>query len=231
MGLILYELGGLDDRRYSLFAWRSRMALAHKGLAAEYRPVRISDKAAIAFSAQTKVPILTDGDTVVVDSWKIAEYLETACPGGPSLFGGAVGQGLAKFINVWTDRQIVPAVAGLVACDIGACVDAVDAAYLRAVMEKGLGKTLEAMRAERGERVAVFRRLLDPARVVLRGQPYLSGSHPAYADYILFSVFQWARIVSEFELLEGGDAVRAWCERVLDLFDGLARRAPARLAA
>jgi len=61
MTLALYELGGLDDRRYSLFSWRTRLALAHKGLTPEYRPVRISDKAAIAFSKQDKVPILIDG--------------------------------------------------------------------------------------------------------------------------------------------------------------------------
>ena len=62
MALTLYELGGLDDRRYSLYSWRTRMALAHKGLTPEYRPVRVSDKAAIAFSKQDKVPILIDGD-------------------------------------------------------------------------------------------------------------------------------------------------------------------------
>jgi hypothetical protein len=30
--LILYELGGLQDRRYSQFSWRTRQALAHEGL-------------------------------------------------------------------------------------------------------------------------------------------------------------------------------------------------------
>ena len=69
MALILYELGGRDDRRYSLYSWRARMALAHKGLTPEYRPVHISDKAAIAFSKQDKVPILIDGETVVQDSF------------------------------------------------------------------------------------------------------------------------------------------------------------------
>ena len=43
MTLILYELGGLNNRRYSLYSWRARYALAHKGLVAECRPVRISD--------------------------------------------------------------------------------------------------------------------------------------------------------------------------------------------
>ena len=46
----LYELGGVDGRRYSLFSWRIRMALAHKGITPTYKPVFMSDKEAIAFS-------------------------------------------------------------------------------------------------------------------------------------------------------------------------------------
>jgi hypothetical protein len=29
--IVLWELGGRNDRRYSVFSWRTRMALAHKG--------------------------------------------------------------------------------------------------------------------------------------------------------------------------------------------------------
>jgi hypothetical protein len=43
----LFELHGLADRRYSQFSWRTRLALAHKGLDVDYRPVQVSDKAAI----------------------------------------------------------------------------------------------------------------------------------------------------------------------------------------
>jgi glutathione S-transferase len=223
MSLILYELGGLDDCRYSLFSWRTRLALAHKGLAAEHRPVRVSDKAAIAFSGQTKVPILRDGDTVVFDSWHIAEHLE-ARHGGPSLFGGAVGHALARFVNGWVDRVVVPAAAPLVAPTVVACVDAADAAHIGAMMEKAFGRTLEAMRAERAEGLKALRRALDPARATLRAQPYLCGAAPAYADYALFSVFQWARIAGAGELLEGDEAMIAWRERMLDVHGGVARK-------
>ena len=47
--IALYELQGKGGRRYSLFSWRTRMALKHKGLEFETRPVRLSDKAAIDF--------------------------------------------------------------------------------------------------------------------------------------------------------------------------------------
>ena len=102
--ITLYELKGRDDRRYSLFSWRARMALSHKGLAFDTHPVLLSDKPAIAFSGGRTVPVLRDGETVVRDSWKIAEYLEAHYPDRPGLFGGPVGAGLSQTLNVWADR-------------------------------------------------------------------------------------------------------------------------------
>jgi hypothetical protein len=53
------------------------------------------------------------------------------------------------------------------------------------------------------------------------------GGSPAYADYLVFGAFQWARAISDLEVLAAGDPIGAWRGRMLDLFDGLARRAPA----
>ena len=96
-------------------------------------------------------------------------------------------------------------------------------------MEKAFGKPLEDLRGGRHVHVKEFRRALDPARSSLKIQQFLSGAAPAYPDYILFSLFQWARIVSTFDLIAAGDlALVGWRARMLDLFDGLARREPAR---
>ena len=54
--ITLYELKGTEGRLYSLFSWRTRMALAHKGLPFESHPVLMSDKAAIAFSISGSDP-------------------------------------------------------------------------------------------------------------------------------------------------------------------------------
>jgi glutathione S-transferase len=221
--IILYELGGANGERYSQFAWRTRMALAHKGLEFDTVPVRVSDKAAIAFSEQDKVPILKDGEHVVFDSWKIAEYLESTYPDRPSLFGGEVGYGLTRFINTLTDRQWIGKLVPSMMLDVLGIVDAEDAAHLRK-LERLFKKSMEEMATLREQSLADFRRALDPLRVTLRWQPFLSGAAPAYADYIVFSVFQWARIVSKTEVLETADALVAWRERMLDLFDGFARK-------
>ena len=68
---------------------------------------------------------------------------------------------------------------------------------------------------------------LDPVRRTLERQDFISGSGPAYADYTVFGAFQWARAISDFELLASDDPVRAWRSRMLDIHGGLARGTPA----
>ena len=230
MAIVLYELGGKDGQHYSQFSWRTRMALAHKGLDFESVPVAISDKGAIAFSGQTRVPIIKDGDTVIADSWKIAEHLEITYADRPSLFGGERGQALARFANIWADRQLVSRLAPMIMIDLLGIVDDKDAAHLRTTIEAAFKKSLEDLSARRGDDIVGFRRLLDPVRVSLRTQPFISGESPAYADYIVFSLLQWARIVSTFEVIETTDLIAAWRERMLDLYGGLARKENSRAA-
>src|SRR5438093_2024762 len=107
----LWELKGKGDRRYSLFSWRTRMALRHKGLEFQSQPVRMSDKAAIAFSGGKTVPVIRDapedGQAVVVrDSWAIAEHLEKDYSERPTLFGGEIGRGVSHAFNAWVDRAV-----------------------------------------------------------------------------------------------------------------------------
>jgi len=221
--IILWELGGREDRRYSLFSWRTRMALAHKGLAFDAKPVRMSDKAAIAFSGGKTVPVVKDGEAVVRDSWKIAEYLESRYPEKPTLFGGTIGQGVTQAFNVWVDRVLVLPMLALIVADVHERVDPADEHYFRESMEKMLKMTLEEARKGRAEAMSRLTRVLEPMQALLKRQPWISGAQPAYADYILFSLFQWARMMSPHEVLEEG-ALREWRERVLDLHGGFARR-------
>ena len=60
----------------------------------------------------------------------------------------------------------------------------------------------------------------------LSGQKFLAGETPAYADYIVFGAFQWARAISDLPLLAAADPVAAWRGRMLDAFGGLARKSP-----
>ncbi|MGY4285476.1 glutathione S-transferase [Bradyrhizobium sp. LM2.7] len=80
--------------------------------------------------------------------------------------------------------------------------------------------------ASRDTGVIAFRKSLEVMRQTLKQQPYLGGHAPNYADYIVFGGFQWARVVSPFKLLEADDPVYAWREKLLDAFDGMARKSP-----
>ena len=225
--LTLFELGAASGARYSSFSWRTRMALRHKGIDFETVPVRVSDKAAIAFSGQAKVPVIRHGETVVSDSWKIAEYLESTFPEGPSLFGGPTGHGLSRLVNAIADRQWMAALAPACALSVTRIVDVEDAAHLRAGFEKALGKTLEEMHDAREGALKGFRRALDPLRATLRSQPFLGGAMPCYADYIALSPLQWARIIHPEAVLLADDALQPWLARMLDLHQGFARSEPA----
>ncbi len=202
------------------------MALAHKRLPVETVPWRFTEKDALAFSGQGRVPVIRDGETVVSDSWAIADYLERTYPDRPSLFGGSVGQAHARFINAWTDGVVLGGIARLILRDLLDVVDPRDSAYFRESREARFGMTLEAVQEE-GRRASVtdFRASLLPARLVLGKQAWLGGEAPSYADYILFGTLQWPRCASRFELLERNDPIAEWRERMLDLFDGLARKA------
>jgi glutathione S-transferase len=221
--ITLWELEGQGGRRYSLVSWRARMALKHKALDFGSHPVCMTDKAAIAFSGGKTVPVITDGETVVRDSWKIAEYLERTYPQRATLFGSDIGRGVMHAFNAWVDRAVVPAMLQLIAADIHERVDPADAAYFRESMERVLKRTLEQTRADRDDALRRFGRTVEPMQAALKRQAYVCGTQPAYADYILFSVFQWARIMSPSEVLAPEDPLCAWRERVLDLHGAFAR--------
>lgn len=224
MALELFELRGIDDRRFSPYCWRSRLALAHKGLEAQFVGLPFSELAdRLAFSSQARVPVLRDGETVVHDSWSIACYLEERYPYRPPLFGDDAGRSLARFLNHWTDTQLHPVLLRLVVGDIFRWLDPSDRDYFKESREARLGASLESLQAERDEHLPALKRVLAPLRKTLSDQTFISGEAPAYADYIVMGSLQWARRVSDLPLLQPDDPIHAWRERMLDLFDGLAR--------
>jgi glutathione S-transferase len=225
MSIVLYDLAGADpDVRFSPYCWRIRFALAHKGLPVETVPWRFTDRDAIAFSGQGRVPVIRDGETVVFDSWTIAEYLEDQVP-TPTLFGGPTGRAHALFVNAWADSVLVGAIARFIVRDLVDIIDPKDRDYFRSSREARFGKSLEAVQDGREDRLAAFRDLLLPIRLILRRQQWLGGSAPSYADHIVAGTLMWPRCASRFELLEGNDPVAQWQDRVLDLYGGVGRNA------
>ncbi len=223
----LWELGGQEDRRYSVFSWRTRWALRHKGLQFESHPILQIDKATIAFSGGTTVPVIRDNDIVVRDSWQIADYLESAYPQSPSLFGGAQGRALCFFFNQWTDRSVMPIAFSVLACDAIRIQDPADRAHFAATTARFTRSDAAELKIRQPENLERLARAVAPARAALRDQAFLGGAAPCYADYTIASVYQWARIVSPVDPLHDDAILRAWFDTMLDLHDGFARHTAA----
>lgn len=227
MAIKLFDLAGSDPRRrFSPACWRTRLALAHKRLDVEAVPWRFTEKNVIAPSKQGRVPVIVDGDRWVADSWTIASYLELAYPDSPSLFGGDAARSIASLHNAFAD-SLTLAIFPLIALDVLGVLHERDTDYFRTSRELRVGMQLEALVANRSDRLGNFRESLAPLRLVLKSQPFFGGRQPLYADFALFGPFQWARCTSPFVLLEREDPIRAWFDRMLDLFDGLGRDVPA----
>src|SRR5215470_12212906 len=122
MPLKLYELVGTDQTRpFSPYCWRTRMALAHKGLSAESIPWCFTEKSAIAPHGSEKVPVL---------------------------LGGEGGRAMARMLNWWGDG-VIAGMFPLIVADVPLNLKAEDAAYFRKTREARFGKPLEEVMATR----------------------------------------------------------------------------------
>src|SRR6201988_732112 len=107
MGITLYDLAGAEeDRRFSPYCWRIKMALKHKGLDFETTPGRFTEKDALAPYKSATVPVLVDGDRGLGESWDIAVYLEEAYPSRPALFEGEASKVLSFFFSQWSVKAL-----------------------------------------------------------------------------------------------------------------------------
>ena len=231
MALKMYDLAAADAAiRFSPHCWRTRMAIAHKGLDVETIPWRFTDKDVIAFSGQGATPVLVDDGACVVDSWAIAVHLDDAYPDTPKLFEGPQARAHAHFIKTWCERVVHPGIIKQILPQLFDMLHEKDKPYFRESRETRFGISLEAFAANADDVLPAFRAALAPLRVTLESQPFLGGTSASFADYIVFGAFQWARVSSARQLLEDGDPIIAWRQRLLDMFDGLAGAMPERTA-
>ena len=228
MTIVLHELVGSDTTRpFSPHCWKTAMSLAHKGLPFERKTVCFTKVPEVEGGISRTVPVIRDGSQLVADSFMIAAYLDETYPDRPSLFGGDGGQAMARFVESWSQSTLHPALNIIALEEIHDMLAPEDQAYFRPIRETRLGMTFEQVAARRQAEIEGFSAKLTPLRVMLKSQPWIGGSSPLFADYIVFGALQWARITSTARLIEADDPVHDWFERCLDLHDGLGRSAPA----
>ena len=225
MTRLLYSLCGADpDRRFSPHAWKIVMALAHKGLDFAEVPTPFTAIRSIEGGISPTVPVLNDRGHVMRDSFAIALYLEETYPDRPSLFAGEGGKALSRMVEAYSQTTVQAALVRIILKDIHDILAPADQAYFRKSREEKLGRSLEDIEAAHAAELAAFRPKLDPLRHMLKYQPFIGGEDPLFADYILFGALQWARVSSPKRIIEDGDPVHAWFERLLDMHNGTGRR-------
>lgn len=229
MSITVYELAGADGRvRFSPHCWKTVWSLAHKGLDFERVPVPFTGIAELGFKT---LPVIRDGDRTVVDSFDIAAYLDDRYADRPSLFGGEGGHGAARFIERWTILTVHSILGRALLPDINSCLAPQDQAYFRRTREARFGGTIEAVSEAGLKLLPGLHDALAPLRITLETQPFIGGGRPLFCDYIVAGAFQWARVVSAREILPVGDPVEVWFARMLDLYEGLGRKAATAAAA
>ncbi len=224
MSLKLYDLA-LGDReiRPSPFCWIAKFALLHKGLEFETVPVGFADKENYPDADYGKVPVLIDDEEVVKDSAAIAAWLDKTYPDKP-LTKTAGETAAAEFYRAWMLAAFFPAVAPMLVVRIHALAAEADKAYFRKTREERFGKTLEEFAAQPGAKEKT-ESVLQLLSAPLGRSRFLGGETPNLCDYNVMGSLMWPRLVSGQDLFEPPQPVAAWMERMLDLFDGYARKA------
>ncbi len=223
MTLKLYDLALADQEvRPSPFCWRAKFALLHVGAPFEAVPLRFTDKDNYPHSDHKRLPILVNGDDIICDSANICAYLEKTFDGEP-LVRTSGERAAAEFYNAWLGASLFPALAPMLLVHVHAAAHEDDKAYFRQTREKRLGKTLEEAAATPGLRDQTEEALQTLAAPLVRHR-FLGGEQANLSDYNVFSVFMWARSIASDELFEAPQAVAAWQERMLDLFDEYGRK-------
>lgn len=224
MALRLYDLALADiDVRPSPFCWLAKFALLHKGLEFETEPLRFAEKHNYPDQDHGRVPVLRDGDHIIADSANIIVHLEKNYP-GERIVATAGEQAAADFYNAWVAANLFPALGPVMYVRVHAAAHEDDREYYRVSREDRFGQSLEELSITPGlkDKAEASLKVLSASFV---RHKFLGGDKPNLCDYIVFSPFMWQRVITSETLYETPQAVGAWQERMLDLFDSYARKA------
>ncbi|TYJ52607.1 hypothetical protein B9479_006777 [Cryptococcus floricola] len=216
----LYQLVGdaekPDGRALSPHVWKSKLDLAFfeqevKKVGKTFPQIRGELAESTKNPAVTVPTIVDEDDTIITDSWKVAEYLE-AKHGTPekSLFGGKAGKDFAKFIEIWSNTTLANELRPLIAPAIYEHFDAPSRAYfLKSKWQNdpslfSAHKTkfsspsvLDAQLASARNRLTVIEALLGYKKE--KDEPLWLTGKPSHADFALFGWFAASRVNGSVE--------------------------------
>ncbi|MEQ1929555.1 MAG: glutathione S-transferase N-terminal domain-containing protein [Parvularculaceae bacterium] len=224
MTRLLYDLAlGDAALRPSAYCWIVKFALLHKGLAFETFPVPFADKSKYPDPDYGKVPVLVDDGEMVKDSPVITLWLDKKHPENP-LTATKAERAAYEFYSAWLAASLYPALAPALMLRLHDLAAAEDRAYFRKTREARFGRTLEELAATPRIRENV-EAALGVLAAPLSNHRFLGGLTPNLCDYAVMGPLMWQRTATAKDFYEAPPPVAAWRERMLDLFDGYARKA------
>lgn len=226
MTIELYELAAKNPKLvFSPFCWRTRMSLVHKGLEFTAKPWHFADKSGTAETGYEKVPVIKDNGSWVLDSLKIAEYLDAQYPDTPLLISGPEGLANAQLVSALCST-LFPALIPIAVYQVYQILDSESQVYFRESRESLFGKTLEEINCEPETGKSNLAKALTPFESALESFEYFGGNKPSYADYTLFGMLKWVDVVSQYAPIDESTLVGKWFKRIDNMYDGHAANSP-----
>lgn len=224
MTIQFYELAADNTEiKFSPFVWRTRMALMHKGIEFESIAWQFCDR---DLHEHKTVPAIYDDGKMVSDSWEIAKYLDAKYPDKPMLMNNPESEAHAQLVSAICNNLVFSVTAPMAIYPVSQIIDDESAVYFIETREAKFGKKLsdinaadaQAAKANLTKGLAVF-------EATLASSDFLGGDKPTYADYMLFGVLKWVDVVA-YRPVDATSNVGKWFDRVSNLFDGHAAKAP-----
>ncbi len=203
------------------------MSVAHKGLDYESIATPFTAVATVEGGDSRRVPVIRDGDTVVEESFAIAEYLDATYPDTLKLLHSGVDRAMTNFIINWSQTQLHPLVARMAIVDIHDALAPTDQEFFRTTREKLFGMSLEDFSVKMAATPDDLKKTLVPLELTLKNQNFIGGETPHFADYVVFGALQWLRVCKGEAVLPQEGAVSNWFNSLLDMYDGMGRAAKA----
>ncbi len=206
---ILYERAGADGLCPSPICWRSRIALAVKGVAVERRAMRFADVDRLAdITGSRTVPVLAVNGAMIIGSDAIAAHLDATVPDRPRLLGAD-----AEAAGAELERELGARIGPLVASDFPRRLLPEDRAYYRESREARYKKSFEELEAVRPGLELDLAFSIGRLEPPLDAHRYLACDEIGWVDIVAYTYLLWIAFASPRSLPEFVNPVRTWFER------------------
>jgi glutathione S-transferase len=219
----------LYDLNDSPFCLKARICLQVKGV--PFRRVSLAVgrvRELRRLNPLGKVPVLVQGGDVVVDSSRIARYLEARHPEPPLIPAAPEASAYAALVEEWADEAlyfIIGAFKWLNRENRAAALANTVTEMARPLLRPFVGRLLARDVRRRyaawgytadalGDFEERMRAHLATLTTLLEGKAYLLGRAPTLADVAVFAQLAWMQRYAERRLLDRAPVVVAWLERL-----------------